>query len=174
MSLISRLLGSRTDDHAEVRPLWHRIVETARAKRWYAELGLADSVAGRFDAVTLVLSLAMLRMERSPALARPCVLLAELFVTDMDGQLRQSGVGDLVVGKHIGRLMSVLGGRLGAYRDGLSAPDNIELESALSRNLSLLEGTDLAPLALAVRSLADRLAAIDDETLLAAQVALIA
>jgi cytochrome b pre-mRNA-processing protein 3 len=171
VSLISRLLGSRTDDHAAVRPLWHRIVEIAREKRWYAELGLSDTVAGRFDAVTLVLSLVMLRMERSPALARPCVLLAELFVTDMDGQLRQSGVGDLVVGKHIGRLMSVLGGRLGAYREGLAAPCDDALEAALARNLSLRESVDVAPLARAVRDLADRLAATDDETLLAARVA---
>jgi cytochrome b pre-mRNA-processing protein 3 len=171
VSLISRLFGSRTDDHAAVRPLWHRIVEIAREKRWYAELGLADTVAGRFDAVTLVLSLVMLRMERSPELARPCVLLAELFVTDMDGQLRQSGVGDLVVGKHIGRLMSVLGGRLGAYRDGLAAAGNGELEAALSRNLSLLESADMVLLAQAVRGFADELAATDDETLLAARMA---
>ena len=38
----------------------------------------------------------------------------------MDGQLRQMGIGDIVVGKHIGRMMSMLGGRIGAYRDGLT------------------------------------------------------
>ncbi|MCP6606682.1 hypothetical protein NL500_31285, partial [Klebsiella pneumoniae] len=69
--------------------------------------------------VTLVLCLLLLRMERSADLKMHCALLTELFVTDMDGQLRESGVGDLVVGKHIGRLMSVLGGRLGAYHAAL-------------------------------------------------------
>jgi cytochrome b pre-mRNA-processing protein 3 len=171
VSLISRLFGTRSDEHAAVRPLWHHLVGIAREKYWYAELGVADTVAGRFDAVTLVLSLAMLRMERSPGLARPCVLLAELFVTDMDGQLRQSGVGDLVVGKHIGRLMSVLGGRLGAYRTALAADGNGELESALSRNLSLRDGADLAALGATVRDLAGRLTVTDDEALLAARIA---
>jgi cytochrome b pre-mRNA-processing protein 3 len=68
----------------------------------------------------------------------PSVRLTELFVTDMDGQLRESGVGDLVVGKHIGRLMSVLGGRLGAYRAALAGQE--DLGAALERNLTLAPG----------------------------------
>ena len=35
----------------------------------------------------------------------------------MDASLRQIGIGDYVVGKHIGRLMGALGGRLGALRE---------------------------------------------------------
>src|SRR3546814_14845384 len=61
------------------------------------------------------------------------VWLTELFVDDMDGQLRQIGIGDMIVGKHIGRMMSALGGRLSAYRSGLGAGES--LEDALVRNL---------------------------------------
>jgi cytochrome b pre-mRNA-processing protein 3 len=49
-----------------VRPLWHEIVTFARSKQWYApdgKPGIADTLAGRFDAITLVLSLVLLRME---------------------------------------------------------------------------------------------------------------
>ena len=63
------------------------------------------------------------------------VYVAELFVDDMDGQLRQNGVGDLIVGKHIGKMMSALGGRLGAYRTALATGDGPQLEQALRRNL---------------------------------------
>ena len=35
---------------------------------------------------------------------------------DMDGTLRQIGIGDYVVSKHVGRMMGALGGRLGAFR----------------------------------------------------------
>lgn len=171
MSLLSRLLRRHADDHAAVRPLWHRVVELAREKRWYAQFGLADTVPGRFDAVTLVLALVVLRMERSPALAGPMALLTELFVTDMDGQLRQSGVGDLVVGKHIGRLMGVLGGRLGAYREALAEANEGALAAALERNLSLRDGATAAGLAPEVRALASRLAATGDEDLLAGNIA---
>ena len=37
-----------------------------------------------------------------------------LFIDDMDATLRQIGIGDYVVGKHVGRMMGALGGRLGA------------------------------------------------------------
>src|SRR3546814_19005720 len=35
----------------------------------------------------------------------------------MDGSVRQMGIGDLMVGKHVGRMVSALGGRLAAFRD---------------------------------------------------------
>jgi cytochrome b pre-mRNA-processing protein 3 len=51
----------------------------------------------------------------------------------MDGSLRQEGIGDQVVGKHIGRMMAALGGRLGAYRDARG--DDTAMAEALRRNL---------------------------------------
>jgi len=110
-------------------------------------------------------------METDAALSGPNALLTELFVTDMDGQLRESGVGDLVVGKHINKLMGVLGGRLGVYRAALAEPGNDALAQALARNMSLNEGADPAPLAAAVRALAARLAATPAEALLAGAIA---
>lgn len=170
-SFLSRLLGTRSDDHADVRPLWHALVAQARHKDWYASHGIADTLAGRFDAVTLVLSLALIRMEREDALKSHCALLTELFVTDMDGQLRESGVGDVVVGKHVGRLMSVLGGRLGAYRTALEQADNAGLAAALTRNITLIEGADPAGLANATRALFNRLQTLDRQALLAGEIA---
>lgn len=170
-SLMSRLFGARADTHGAVRPLWHAIVAIARTREWYApggpsapRPGIADTLAGRFDAITLVLALVLLRMEGPEELRLPSVRLTELFVTDMDGQLRESGVGDLVVGKHIGRLMSVLGGRLGAYRAALAG--EADLAAALERNLTLAPGADLAALAQGARDLADHLAGLDDAALL--------
>lgn len=169
-SLLSRLLGPRADDHAAVRPLWHALVGTAREKAWYADLGVADTLPGRFDAITLVLSLALLRMEHEEPLKGPSVLLTELFVTDMDGQLRETGVGDMVVGKHIGRLMSVLGGRLGAYRSALQKGDDTALAQALARNMTMIEGADTAGLAAAVRALFQRLESKPASALLAGEI----
>jgi cytochrome b pre-mRNA-processing protein 3 len=170
MSLLSRIWRPRGDDYATVRPLWHRVVEIAREKAWYAQGGVADTVPGRFDTVTLVLSLVLLRMERDAALITPSVRLTELFVTDMDGQLRQSGVGDLMVGKRMGRLMSVLGGRLGAFRDALAQPDDADLIAAITRNVTLLPGTDPATAAGFARSLAAQLSATPAAALLAGDI----
>lgn len=173
MSLISRLLG-KSDPRDAVRPLWHRVVEIAREKPWYAECGVADTVPGRFDAVTMVMALVILRMERDRArddsLINPAAHLTELFVDDMDGQLRQSGVGDLVVGKRMGKLMSVLGGRIGALRDALGR-DDATLVPVVARNMTLVESADPVPLAARVRELHAALDALSNEDLLAARIA---
>jgi len=172
VSLIARLLGKSANDRAPVRPLWHRVVEIAREKPWYAQCGVADTVPGRFDAVTMVLALAILRMEREERLKVLSARITELFVEDMDGQLRQSGVGDLVVGKHMGKLMSTLGGRIGALRDALAAPDaRAALVPALERNVTLIEGADSLALADAVIALAASLDAASEEELLAGRIA---
>jgi cytochrome b pre-mRNA-processing protein 3 len=175
LTLLSRLFGrsgllGRQDDLALVRPLWHRVVEIAREKAWYADYGVADTVPGRFDAITLVLALVLLRMEREEALIEPSVRLTELFVEDMDGQLRQSGVGDLVVGKHIGRLMGTLGGRLGALREALPQGD-AALREVVARNVTLVDGGDPAGVAQAARQLVETLAATSTEDLMAARIA---
>jgi cytochrome b pre-mRNA-processing protein 3 len=165
---ISRLRGD--DGQAAVRPLWHRIVEIGREKAWYIAGSAEDTMPGRFDIITLVLSLVLLRMETDAALIAPSVRLTELFVTDMDGQLRQSGVGDLVVGKHMGKLMSVLGGRLGAYRDALAVDDDAPLIAAISRNMTLRPGAEPAPVARMARALAGQLAAAPAAALLAGEI----
>lgn len=129
MNWIARLFG-RTDE--EGLPLYTAIVAQARATHWYEAGAVPDTVDGRFDMVAAILSLVLLRLELEPLAAGPSARLTERFVEDMDGQLREIGIGDIIVGKHIGRMMSMLGGRLGAYRAGLAAND---LDTALVRNL---------------------------------------
>ena len=51
---------------------------------------------------------------------------------DMVASLRQIGIGDFVVGKHIGKMMGALGGRLGAFR---SAADPKAQALAVRRNI---------------------------------------
>ena len=169
VSFLSRLIGKREDSLAPMRPLWHRVVEIAREKAWYAEHGIADTVPGRFDAIALVLALVLLRMEQDETLMEHSVRLTELFVEDMDGQLRESGIGDLVVGKHIGRLMGTLGGRLGALREALPMGD-AAVADVLARNVTLIEGAKPIRVAVAARALQVTLAATSAEDLMTARI----
>lgn len=169
MSLLSRIFSRRDEGRGALRPLWHRTVEIAREPQWYASYGIADTVAGRFDAITLVLSLVLLRMEREESLIDPSVRLTELFVDDMDGQLREAGIGDLVVGKKIGRLMSVLGGRLGAIREAL--PQGREaLAEVVARNVSLTDEASAQDVAAAMIVLAGRIDALTRAQVLAGDI----
>ncbi|MBS0480433.1 MAG: ubiquinol-cytochrome C chaperone family protein [Proteobacteria bacterium] len=116
----------------ETAALYAAVVARARAPHWYVEGAAPDTIDGRFDMIAAVLAMVMLRLENDPAGAPAATHLAEAFVDDMDPQLREIGIGDLLVGKHVGRMMGMLGGRLGAYRDGIAAGD---LKPALVRNL---------------------------------------
>ncbi|WP_375398383.1 ubiquinol-cytochrome C chaperone family protein [uncultured Sphingomonas sp.] len=124
--------------------LYAAIVARARQPHWFEDGQVPDSVDGRFDMIAAVLAMVLLRLETEPAGAEPAARLTERFVEDMDGQLRQIGIGDIVVGKHIGKMMGMLGGRLGAYRAGLAAGD---VKPALLRNL--YRGVAPGPAALA-------------------------
>lgn len=170
MRLLNRLFSATRDTRDEVRLLWGRIVELARDPAWYRDDGVADTLEGRFDMVTLVLALVMLRMERDEALAARTAPLTEIFVEEMDGQLRQSGVGDLMVGKQIGRLMSTLGGRVGALREALGESE-AALETVVRRNATLQGETRAGAVAARLRALAATLSATGEEALLAGKFA---
>jgi len=171
MSFLSRLLGTGPDPREAVRPLWHRVVELARKPEFYTDYMVADTVAGRFDMITAILCAVMVRVEASE-MRSESALLAELFVEDMDGQLRQFGVNDVVIGKRVGKLMSVLGGRLGAYRGAFMNKDHAKLTDAISRNVTFSEGADeaecSAKIATELLALSQRLAEFDDKQILKA------
>lgn len=168
---IANWLGTAPDPREELRPLWHHIVRLARDESWFREAGVMDNIAGRFDMITSVLSLVILRMENSRELSRKTALLTELFVEDMDGQLREFGVGDVVVGKRVGKLMSVLGGRLGAYRAAFSDGSETVLAAA-TRNTTFADDGQAEVLAAHLTTFRERLSKIDDKTLIAADFSL--
>lgn len=164
-----RKLFRPAPDPREVRrPLWQAVVAAARAPHWYREGGVPDTLDGRFDMVCLVLSLVLHRIDDDPGQAAAGVQLTELFVADIDGQIRQIGFGDMVVGKQIGRMVGALGGRLGAYR---AADGSDELRQALVRNLwrgSPPSDTALDHVTTEIASLRRALARMPVETLIAA------
>lgn len=133
LPLLKRLFG-RSDRRDALAPLYGALIAAARNPFWYREGGVPDSVQGRFDMVAAVTALALLRLEAEGEAGRgPAVLLTELFVDDIDASLRQIGIGDYVVGKHVGRAMGALGGRLAGFR---AAPAGSEaFVEAVRRNV---------------------------------------
>ena len=151
MSLLTRILGG--PDRTRLQPLYTALVEIGRDPAWYREGQVPDTLNGRFDMIAAVLALVLIRLDREEAreLRSASALLTELFVEDMDGSLRQIGIGDLVVGKHMGRIMGALGGRLGAFRP--ASTDAAAMRIAVDRNIF----HEAAPSAQAVDYVAERL-----------------
>lgn len=111
-----------------------RVIEVARRPEWYLQGQVPDTLDGRFDVLALVTSLVLMRLEREGRNA-DAVALTERFIHDMDGQLREMGVGDMSVGRQVGYTVSALGGRLGAYREAFAGDIAAALPPALARNL---------------------------------------
>jgi cytochrome b pre-mRNA-processing protein 3 len=102
MSFLQNWFGNRGRDHkAALLPVYHAVVAKAREPHWYEQGGVPDTVDGRFEMITAILGLVELRLEQEPDQAQNMVYLTEIFVDDMDGQLREFGIGDMIVGKHI-------------------------------------------------------------------------
>jgi cytochrome b pre-mRNA-processing protein 3 len=131
-ALLNRIFGG-PDPKDEWRPLYAAIVARAREPHWYLAGAVPDTLDGRFEMVTLIASLVWIRMGDYGDLAQDAAVhLTELLIDDMEGQIREIGFGDQVVGKRMGEMMSAVGGRLGAYRAGQAYG---AIKAALIRNV---------------------------------------
>jgi len=132
LSLLQRLFPDKKQ-RAALAPLYAAIVAEARNPFWYREGQVPDTIDGRFDMIAALTALVLLRLEaEGDAGGARAVLLTETFIDDMDASLRQIGIGDHVVGKHVGRMTGALGGRLAAFRD---ARESGSLAGAARRNI---------------------------------------
>ncbi len=168
MSLLASIF-SRKDERAPLRPLYAAVIAQAREPHWYVEGEVPDTIDGRFDMVAAMLSLVLLRME-ALGLQGEGARLTEVFIEDMDGQIRQIGFGDIVVGKQIGKMMGALGGRLAAYRAALAG--EAPLDEAILRNIfrgAAPEPAALAHVGAGLRGFAAGLETLDAGALLAGQ-----
>ncbi|MFO0070278.1 MAG: ubiquinol-cytochrome C chaperone family protein [Alphaproteobacteria bacterium] len=110
--------------------LYSRCVTQARHPFFYRDLGVPDTVDGRFDLLVLHLFLLLRRLKPMPALGSA---LTDVFFADMDQNLRQMGVADPGVGKRIRKMVDAFYGRIAAYE--MAYDDDISLSAALQRNL---------------------------------------
>lgn len=151
MSFLSRIFGGKPG-RARYEPLYSNIVTAARDPVWYREGEVPDTIDGRFDMVVAVLALVLLRLERDGReTSEASALLAELFIEDMEGTVRQLGTGDLMVGKRVGSMMGAVGGRLTAFRDAIQSGSGFD--APVRRNIF----RDAPPSEEAVRRVAERL-----------------
>jgi cytochrome b pre-mRNA-processing protein 3 len=149
--------------------LYGTLVGQARQPEFYTEYGVADTVDGRFDMIALHAVLVIRRIQTAGADGpKQSQALFDLMFGDMDRNLREMGVSDLAVGKHIKRMAKGYYGRAAVYEDGLKAGTEV-LEEALRRNLyRKTEAADwqVAAVAAYAMRVADHLAPQDNAALL--------
>jgi cytochrome b pre-mRNA-processing protein 3 len=126
-----------------IATLYGAIVAQARSPTFYIGFGVPDTVEGRFDLIVLHLVLVLRRLggagQRGADLGQR---LFDAFCRDLDGNLREMGVGDLAVPKRMRRFGEAFYGRQAAYVAALAAEDPQDFEKALARNILQAEGID--------------------------------
>ena len=123
-------------ENAQALALYETVVIQARTPVFYAEYNVPDSVDGRFDMISLHQSLAILRLEElgEEGAELSQALFDQMFL-DMDRSLREMGISDLSVPKHMKRMLNGFNGRAQAYKDALTEKNREKLEAAIARNV---------------------------------------
>jgi len=133
--MILKSILSRTQKLTPVRTVYEAIVAQARQTELYSDLGVPDTIDGRFDMIILHNDAVMCHMQAGdePDRAFAQALIDELF-RDMDRSLREMGVGDMGIGKRVKKMATVYYGRASAYAHARADGDS-SLASALARNV---------------------------------------
>jgi cytochrome b pre-mRNA-processing protein 3 len=129
-------LGGRGRHERAGFELYTAAVAAARDPFLYVDLGVPDTLDGRFDLVGLHTFLVIQRLKREPA-PGPALAQAvfDAMFSDMDINLREMGVSDMSIGKRVKAMWDAFNGRANAYAKALAADDRPALCAALARNL---------------------------------------
>jgi cytochrome b pre-mRNA-processing protein 3 len=117
-----------------IEAIYGMIVTQAREPLFYRDLGVPDTVNGRFDLLVLHLWLVLRRLKPLEGGAGLCQALFDRFCEDLDGNLREMGVGDLTVPKRMQTFGEAFYGRVAAY-DVALAEGSEQLAQALCKNI---------------------------------------
>ena len=114
--------SDKNSRQAVARQLHAWAVAGSRQSDLYILLGVADTVAGRFEMLLLHVCLLIRRLRRAgPVGVDLGQALFDTFVSDLDGALREMGVGDLAVPKQMRAMTKMFYGRAEALGIALSA-----------------------------------------------------
>lgn len=121
--------------------LYDVAVTGARAPVFYERLGVADTIDGRFDMLSLYVFLIMARLNQTGGEGyKLAQALFDRMFRMMDTTLREAGVGDLGVPKHMKKMMKAFNGRAHSYHEALASRNGDILLLAITRNIYRCEG----------------------------------
>lgn len=149
-SLFGRLLGRLSGGGRNARPvadLFTAIVAQARAPAFYRDLGVPDTLDGRFEVVALHAFLVMRRLKGQGAAAGSLSRrLYEVMIDNFEKSLMEMGVGDTGIGRRVKTMARGMAGRIRAYDEALADPDDHRLEVAIDNNVygTVVAGVDPA------------------------------
>ncbi|MBR0839445.1 ubiquinol-cytochrome C chaperone [Bradyrhizobium liaoningense] len=126
-----------------IEAIYGMIVTQAREPIFYRDLGVPDTVNGRFDLLLLHLWLLLRRLRTVQGATELSQALFDRFCEDMDDNLREMGVGDQTVPKRMRAFGEAFYGRVQAYDQAMEGGGEA-LASAICKNILNGAGMDQA------------------------------
>jgi len=128
--MLKAFLKSRSDKSLGTE-ICTAIGTRARNPVFFAELGVPDTIDGRFDLVVLHAWLVLARLQELGMKDVSQGVVNSLFAS-FDESLRELGVGDIGIGHRVKKMADAFYGRLSAYGE---AKDSVALKDAIVRNV---------------------------------------
>lgn len=133
--MVFEWLKARKDAKVKAKALYFAAATQARTPAFYQGMGVPDSIDGRFEMTALHVFLilnALKGRKDKPARRLSQALFDHMFrVTDQ--AIREMGIGDLSVPRHMKRMMTAFNGRATVYAQAMDG--NGALVEALRRNV---------------------------------------
>ncbi|WP_018181783.1 ubiquinol-cytochrome C chaperone family protein [Kaistia granuli] len=134
--MFRRLFTRNRRNEAIAYSLYGAIVAQARQPALYTEFSVPDTLDGRFDMIVLHGFLLFHRLKSENESDRQVGQdVFDIFLKDMDGTLREMGVGDISVPKKLKKMAEAFFGRIRAYDEALESGDRAALGDAIERNV---------------------------------------
>jgi cytochrome b pre-mRNA-processing protein 3 len=132
------LKGRKADRErlAKAFAIYHVIVARARQPIFYTDWGVPDTPDGRLEMIGVHAALVMRRLRTEDEAGK--ILSQDIFDVmfgDVDRNIREQGVGDLSVGKHVKRAAQTFLAQFRALDPGLDAKDQHAVAAVLERNI---------------------------------------
>ena len=128
--MFKTLVNARSNRAMAAR-LYAAVTTRAREPVFFAELGVPDTIDGRFDLVVLHAWLLLDRL-RALGMTEVSQSLVDALFAGFEDSLRDLGVGDIGIGHRVKKMANAFYGRMAAYD---TARDSNALAEALGRNV---------------------------------------
>ena len=139
---LGKLFGRQNSVSRANVALYEQITQQALHPWFYTVVGVKETFTGKFDLSVLHAHLLIERLRRDPATPKGFTQsLFDTLFSNWDFALRETGVGDMSVRKHMKRLMQGFYGRAQTFTAAIETGDQAELEQALKTNLGLDQAT---------------------------------
>lgn len=170
MGIFDALFPRRAAERRAAAQAYRRLLHHALEPAHYTHLGVPDTFEGRAGMVTLLTSLALLRLRRigGPEAAALAARLDERVLDGFDAAHRETGVGDHSIARKVRKTAQAHAGMGKALFAALEVPDDaVDGLAAVLRRNGMAVAPDESRLAAAARAMLSHLEAQPDAEILA-------